>query len=38
MTPHTGEDIVQGEQASIAGGQINLYYHYGYQYDSFSEN
>lgn len=38
MTAHTGEDMVQGEQASIAGGWTNLYYHYGYQSDNFSES
>lgn len=37
-TAHTGEDMEQGEQSSIAGGIEILYKHAGDQSGGFSEN
>jgi hypothetical protein len=38
LIAHTGEDVGQGEHCTIAGGNANLYYHFGNQFGGFSEN
>jgi hypothetical protein len=38
VTVHAGEDILQGEHSSIAGGSANVYSQYGNQYEVSSEN
>jgi hypothetical protein len=37
-TAHAGKDVQQGEHSSIAGGNVNLYNHFGNQFGGFSEN
>jgi hypothetical protein len=37
VTAHDNKEVVQGEHSSIAGGNANLYNHYGNQYGGFSE-
>ena len=38
MTAHGDENVQQGEHSFIAGGNENLYRHYGNQYGGSSEN
>ena len=38
MIDYVGKDVEQGEHSSIAGGNANLYNHFGNQYGGFSEN
>ena len=38
MIVYVGEDVEYGENSSIAGGNANLYNHFGNQYGGFSKN
>jgi hypothetical protein len=38
MTAHAGKDLEHTEHSSVAGRSVNLYSHFGNQYDGFSEN
>ena len=37
MTDHDDKNVEQGEHSFIAGGSVNLYSHFGNQYDGFSK-
>jgi hypothetical protein len=38
LSAHAGEEVEQGEHASVTGGSANMYSHYGNQSGSSSES